>query len=220
MKISALAFLVAIFLNSASVDAGLCYEALTSPVTVQIKDPADNRFFAQGTVTRTRGRNLLELVFVLKSKEGEHSKSLSGREVLQTILKDFESQGVPIDVFEATWTDNMKMYDAPSDNLVVFAEAYQKAFKELGNTSLASVKAAEATWTAKQMSAAGFKHLESIEIVEESNRIGSDGYKGKITVRVLWSKSAKKKFSFIDSGTAGRSAMPRFHNFIEYLSRR
>lgn len=206
------------------------------PAVVKMKDLEDDRFFAQGTVTKEKGRNLLDFVIVLKTKTGQRSKNLYGREAFTTIINEFESKKIKIDAFEATWTDNMKFYEAPSDNLVAFAVAYKKAFLEFtGETalpelnqsietnkmeliSISAVQAALATWTGQQISATGFKHLESIEIVNQENRIGSDGYIGRITVRVLWSKKPEPKFSFKDSGSRGKSALPRFHDFIKHLT--
>lgn len=231
-------------MNHTATKAGVCNAILEvkgiGDLGILIKDPEDSRFYAKGIVSNNNGRNFLELFFFLKSKDGDRSKNLQGQEMLRTILSEFEAKGVKIDAFEATWTDNMKEYNGPSDNLVSFAIAYKNAFLKLAqlpdkselpeihghpdSTTLASIEAAsvkaiESTWTASQVHKMGMKYLESIEVVEETNRIGSDGYSGKITIRVIWGKSLKKKFSFKDSGSRGRSAMPRFHNFIEYLSK-
>lgn len=237
IRLITIVFSLLVLLNHGAVNAAQCDKVLA---TVQFNDQDDKRFFAKGTVSKTNGRNWLELVFILKSKEDDRSKNLRGRETLQAILNEFESKGVKIDGLEATWSDNMRMYDGPSDNLIAFAHAYKNIFLELMNLpreselpaiheyadyktlqtiAAASMKAAEATWTGSQAGVMGFSHIEAIDIIEEANRTGSDGYKGNITVRVYWSKSSAKKFSLIDSGPRGRSAMPRFHIFMEYLSR-
>lgn len=245
--VSAIAFAILLSLVPASY-AGPCGKALgkkdlvsieftpatyKEPASLLIKDTEDSRFIASGTVTKYRNKNWLALVLILKTKEGERSKNLRGQKAIQIILKEFAAKNIKIDGFVATWTDNMKTYDAPSDNLITFAKTYKKAYLEKTGESVLpevitpdtsnkiaaiSAEAAKSTWTAKQVDAMGFKQIEEIEVIDENNRVGSDGYPGKVTIRVFWSNTTDRNLYFIDSGSRGKSALPRLHQFIEYIT--
>jgi len=134
---------------------------------IAIQDKEQPYFFLWAEVMKRQGKNVLRLGLYTRpdSKDAEKYDFLndSGRhpdfnasKFFELALAYFEAKGIPVDLFQATWTRNETEWKK-------FMAVYKKA---AGN----ELEAAENTWTFKKLRALGFSSEARVGVCSDCVR--------------------------------------------------